>query len=297
MPAEAPMATATRNRHETTPAITVASLAIGPGIIASHNAAKPTSHIQRRRRLCSLAHASIELPPVAPATAALLHLDESKARAFLGDSSSKDMIEGWCLDTGATHHMTHRREFFTKLDSSVRGSVKFGDASDVEIKGIGSVVFTATSSEHRLLTGVYYIPTLRNPIISLGQLDENGSRVEVEHRIIRIWDPSPRLLAKVRRSPNRLYILNVKVAQPCCLAARRDNGAWRWHEHFGHLNFETLKRLSAQEMVQGMPCLDHVEQFCDVCVLTKQRRLPFPQQSSFQAKERLELVHGTCAAQ
>jgi transposase InsO family protein len=45
-------------------------------------------------------------------------------------------------------------------------------------------------------------------------------------------------------------------------------------------------------MVRGLPCLDHVEQFCDVYMLTKQRRLPFPQQSSFQAKERLELVHG-----
>jgi transposase InsO family protein len=46
------------------------------------------------------------------------------------------------------------------------------------------------------------------------------------------------------------------------------------------------------EMVRGMPCLDLVEQFCDVCVLTKQRRLPFPQQASFRAKEKLELVHG-----
>jgi hypothetical protein len=82
------------------------------------------------------------------------------------------------------------------------------------------------------------------------------------------------------------------VAQPCCLAARRDDGAWQWHERFGHLNFEVLKRLSAKEMVRGLPCLDHVEQFCDVYVLTKQRRLPFPQQSSFRAKERLELVHG-----
>jgi hypothetical protein len=35
-----------------------------------------------------------------------------------------------------------------------------------------------------------------------------------------------------------------------------------------------------------------VEQFCDVCVLMKQRRLPFPHQASFRAKERLELVHG-----
>jgi hypothetical protein len=109
-----------------------------------------------------LAHASIELSPTA------LQLDESKAHAFLGDGSSKDMIEGWCLDTGATHHRTGRWEFFTELDSSVRGSVKFGDASAIEIKGADSAVFTAVSGEHRLLIGVYYIPALRNYIISLG---------------------------------------------------------------------------------------------------------------------------------
>jgi transposase InsO family protein len=84
----------------------------------------------------------------------------------------------------------------------------------------------------------------------------------------------------------------VQVAQPLCLAARWDDEAWQWHEHFGHLHFEALKRLSAKGMVRGLPSLDHVEQFCDVCVLTKQRQLPFPQQSSFQGKERIELVHG-----
>ena len=58
----------------------------------------------------------------------------------------------------------------------------------MEIKGVGSVVFTAKSGEHRLLTGVYYIPALRNSIISLGQLDENGSRVEIKDGVMRIWD-------------------------------------------------------------------------------------------------------------
>jgi hypothetical protein len=84
----------------------------------------------------------------------------------------------------------------------------------------------------------------------------------------------------------------MKVAQPCCLAARWDDVAWQWYECFRHLNFEALKWLSAKEMVRGLPCLDHVEQFCGICVLIKQRWLPFPQQSSFQAKERLELMHG-----
>jgi hypothetical protein len=45
--------------------------------------------------------------------------------------------------------MTGRREF-SELNSDVRGSVKFGDASAV-IKGVGSVVFTAKTGEHRLL--------------------------------------------------------------------------------------------------------------------------------------------------
>ena len=80
----------------------------------------------------------------------------------------------------------------------------------------------------------------------------------------------------MNRGPNRLYVLHVQVAQPVCLAAHRDDNSWQWHERFGHLNFEALKQLGNKEMVQGMPRVEHVEQFCDTCVLTKQRRLPFP---------------------
>jgi hypothetical protein len=179
-----------------------------------------------------LAHASIELSPAASAAAPLLHLDEPRAHALLIDGSSNDKTDGWCLDTS---------------------SVKFGDASGVEIKDVGSVIFAAESGEHRLLTGVYYIPTFRNSIISLGQLDESVSRVEIKDGVMRIWDRHRRLLAKVTRGTNRLYVLNVQIAQPLCLVARRDDEAWQWHERFGHLHFEALKRLSAKGMVQGMP--------------------------------------------
>jgi hypothetical protein len=45
--------------------------------------------------------------------------------------------------------------------------------------------------------------------------------------------------------------------------------------------FETLKRLNVKWMVRGLPSRNHVEQFCDVRVLPKQRQFPFPQQLSF----------------
>jgi hypothetical protein len=224
-----------------------------------------------------LAHASIKLSPAVSAAAALLHLDELRAHDLLDDGSSNDKTDGWCLDTGSTHHMTDRQEFFTEPG---------------EIKGVDFVIIAAESSEHRLLTGVYYILVLRNSIISPGQLDESGSRVEIKDGVMRIWDRHRRLLAKVTRRTNRLYVLHVQLAQPLCLTTRWDDKAWQWHERFGHLHFEALKQFSVKGMVRGLLSFDHVEQFCDVCVLMKQRRLPFPQQLSFRAKERLELMHG-----
>jgi len=119
------------------------------------------------------------------AGSAELHLDEPRVHAFLGKGAADDKIDGWYLDIGATHHMTGRREF-SDLDSSVKGSVKVVDAFAIVIKSVGSVIFKAKTEEHRLLTGVYYIPALKNSIISVGQLDENGSRVEIEDGVLRI---------------------------------------------------------------------------------------------------------------
>jgi hypothetical protein len=167
-------------------------------------------------------------------------------------------MDGWYLDSGATHHMTGLRELFTDLDTTSRGTVRFGDESKVEIAGVGSIIFEAKSGEHRVLHGVYYIPALRNSIMSLGQLDEGGSKVEIEHGVLRIWDQRKRLLVKVRRSPNHLYVLYINTAKPLCLAARKDDDAWRWHERYGHLHFDALRWLSKQGMARGLPTISHV---------------------------------------
>ena len=73
----------------------------------------------------------------------------------------------------------------------------------------------------------------------------------------------------MNRGSNHLYVLHVQVAQPLYLATHRDNEAWHWHERFGHLHFEALKQLDKEEMVRGMPCVNHIEQLYDTCVVTK----------------------------
>jgi len=88
-----------------------------------------------------------------------------------------DVPDGvWVLDTGASNHMMGTRTTLTQLDEGVHGTVRFGDGSRVEIHGAGSVVMQGHHQQHKVLTDVYYIPKLKSNIVSLGQLEEKGSR-------------------------------------------------------------------------------------------------------------------------
>jgi hypothetical protein len=109
----------------------------------------------------------------------------------------------------------------------MRGSVKFGDGSVMAIHGCGTVIFSGRNGEHKGLDGVYYIPKLRNSIISIGQLDKIGSKIHIEDGVLRIRDRESWLLARVPRSGNRLSVLRLEVARPVCLTTCRGDDAWR----------------------------------------------------------------------
>jgi hypothetical protein len=186
-------------------------------------------------------------PPLTPASPTSpashpLRVVEAKVFAQLdGEANRDDSL--WYLDSGATNHMTGCRDAFIDINTAIRGFVKFGDGSEVQIEGSGTVPFEGKTGEHIPLTGVYFIPRLTSNIISLGQLEEGGCDVHIKHGVLRIRDDNDRLIIRVKRTANRLYLLRVKLGQPLCLAARSTDSAWLWHERYGHLHFDTLHKL------------------------------------------------------
>ena len=131
-----------------------------------------------------------------------LELDERRARVVLNTVVEED-IDEWYLDSGATHHMTGRRELFTDLDGDVSGSVRFGDASRVDIQGVGTIAFEGKNGERWLLHGIFYIPVLKNSIMRLGRLDKDGSEVRIRDGVLRVWDQRRRLRTSPDQSPVR----------------------------------------------------------------------------------------------
>ena len=114
---------------------------------------------------------------------------------------SKDGEEGiWYLDNGASNHMTGKRHYFSELNEKIKGQVKFGDGSSVEIEGKGSILFQSKTGEQKLVTNIYFIPNLQSNILSLGQATEVGCDVRMRQDYLTVHDPSGRLLVRVSRS-------------------------------------------------------------------------------------------------
>src|SRR5881394_2976803 len=121
--------------------------------------------------------------------------------------------------------MTGAREVFTELDMGIRGSVRFGDGSTAAIEGQGTILFTMKTGEHQRLSEVYFIPRLTTNIVSIGQLGEGSCKVHIDEGVLRILDQHQRLVARVLRSPGRLYLLQLMVVKLVCRLAQRGDTA------------------------------------------------------------------------
>jgi hypothetical protein len=86
----------------------------------------------------------------------------------------------------------------------------------------------------------------------LGQLDEVGFQIIIDGGVLKIRAGERRLLAKVIKSPNSLYVINVELAKHVCLHAKGLDSAWLWHTRFGHLNLLALRTLAREGLVCGL---------------------------------------------
>lgn len=135
----------------------------------------------------------------------------------------------WYLDNGASNHMTGYRRYFSTINNTITGKVRFGDDSRIDIKGKGTISFFDMNGDSRKMTAVYFIPDLRSNIISLGQATEAGCDIRLKGDELIMHDKHGKHLVIATRSRNRLYKVHMGLKAEACLHTSTENESKRWH--------------------------------------------------------------------
>ena len=126
----------------------------------------------------------------------------------------------------------------------------------------------------------------------MGQLAEGGDEIKIKDPFLWVYDTKGNLLMKVRRSPNRLYKVELEEIRSMCLGVQISDPTWLWHVRMGHINFCSMKNMAEKKLFEGVPSLNIPSQPCEGCLVGKQTRSPFPVQTNYRAKRKLDLIHG-----
>lgn len=87
-----------------------------------------------------------------------------------GDANNEDT---WFLDSGCSNHMCGKKEYFYDFDGSFRDSVKLGNNLSLSVIGKGNIRLQVKETT-QVITSVFYVPELKNNLLSIGQLQEKG---------------------------------------------------------------------------------------------------------------------------
>ncbi|KAK8595939.1 hypothetical protein V6N12_064445 [Hibiscus sabdariffa] len=80
----------------------------------------------------------------------------------------------WVIDTGASIHVTSRRDFFTSYTPGDFGVLKMGNDGLVSVTGMGNVSLVSNNGTKLILKDVKHALDIRLNLISAGRLDDKG---------------------------------------------------------------------------------------------------------------------------
>lgn len=202
--------------------------------------------------------------------------------------------DDWCLDSGASRHYSTRKENFDELKEA---SIPVYTAADNPIysEGVGNVtlLFPAEPGEQNEvhLRDVTFMPTFKSNLLSVGKITDQDSSVHFYkyHAVVRRPNGSVALTAQ--RKNGLYFVASQKVSSSEPRAEANLATSQVWHQRYGHLNFQDLRKLNNNDMVKGLvisTVIKHIS--CEPCLLGKIAQLPYSI-SRFRADNKLDLVH------
>ena len=136
-----------------------------------------------------------------------------------------------------------------------------------------------------VITWVFYVPDLKNNLLSIGQLQEKGMAVFIQHGKCKIFHLKQGLIIEIKMTHNRMFVVLAHCSpkeQQCFFSFTTDQ-ANLWHCRYGHLSWNGLKVLQQKNMVIGLPQFRASQRMCEDYLVGRQHHDPFPNKNMWRA--------------
>jgi hypothetical protein len=217
----------------------------------------------------------------ASAEAMIAELDESAAvdTAWIATTHvqlAKSPKNVWLIDSGTSTHITPHKELFATYHPLPRPhNISTADHGLFKAVGVGDIILElyidgAVRKLH--LKNVLFAPSCSSNLVSISALTKTGFSVNFIGNSCMVKNKSNTVYAIALLSNAKLYSLDGRAIKPIAipnsfasrkvhLPAKSDAMAARqadkelllWHQHFNHLNFDAIRTMARNKLVEGMP--------------------------------------------
>jgi hypothetical protein len=212
------------------------------------------------------------------------------AGAEINGIESFEFYSEFCawLDSGASDHMSDKRELFTEYHAFDR-PLEIDIAEEGRcVAAIGRGTLTVATvvdgkENHVRFTNVLHVPKLGATLISLGVLEDKGFSFAPGNRGINIFQKGKKVLRANRCGT--MYRITFKMLED--QENKTSKAAYKvsqtetaylglWHKRLGHINAKQVVATLELQAVLGVSLKQKEMSQCEPCVMIKSTKSPLP---------------------
>ncbi|KAL3533684.1 hypothetical protein ACH5RR_007205 [Cinchona calisaya] len=178
----------------------------------------------------------------------------------------------WFLDISCCNHMTSVQSLFKELDETYKIKVRLGDDKQVQVEGKGTVTIN-NGNGVKYLHNVFFVPSLSQNLLSIGQLMANGFSMMFENTSCIVKDKKTNhTVVEVSMTRNKLFPFKISYLENHAMVVKGEDETKLWYLRYGHLNIKGLKLPQQTEMARSLPKFGSLNLY-ESCIYGKQNKL------------------------
>lgn len=206
-----------------------------------------------------------------------------------------DKAEIWVGDSGASCHLSYRREWFKNVRTGVGGSVVLGNGHECNVEGEGDVELEALVDgrwNSVRIEEVLYVPKMKKNLLALGVCAKKGCFIGIDEDSVTVTLKDEIVMTGVSLG-NSIYQMIVRVVLPTeSMEANVSTADLKmWHERLEHVGARALEDMVKNDRVTGVKLKNVGKFFCEPYQLGKAHRKSFKESSRSRELKPGECVH------